>query len=401
MTAKAGHAEWGYIRKQRTKSGRFQASFTGPDKRRHFAPMTFASKMNAQRWLAKEQDLIEKCMIAGEPWKPPSARTEEKRAEVMTLAQYGKEVIAQRTLKPRTRIGYESSFANYIEPKLGKTAVRDLNPATVRSWFSGLGTSNPVRNGHAYGLLNMICNTAIKDGLLQSNPCQIERAMNPKTKRVPIVPTIVELEAIADKLGSDARTERFRALVLISAWCGLRYGEVAELRRRDFDSACAVVTVGRGVTHRSGQCIIDTPKDGKPAKVVIPPHIRQDIKSHLAQHVSSEPDALLFVPARGGCHLNDRVFNKDVFKPAAKTIGREDMTAHDLRHFAGTMTAQVGNLVETMARLRHSTHKASLIYQQQVSGRDIAVADALSALRAETIAGSAEDDRMVEAQAVS
>ena len=97
-------------------------------------------------------------------------------------------------------------------------------------------------------------------------------------------------------------------------------------------------------------------------------------------------DSLLFIPARGGCHVNDRVFNKDVFKPAAKTIGREDMTAHDLRHFAGTMTAQVGNLVETMARLRHSTHKASLIYQQQVSGRDIAVAEALSALRADTLA---------------
>jgi hypothetical protein len=41
-----------------------------------------------------------------------------------------------------------------------------------------------------------------------------------------------------------------------------------------------------------------------------------------------------------------------------------------------------------MARLRHSTHNASLIYQQQVSGRDIAVAEALSALRAETLAAT-------------
>jgi hypothetical protein len=41
-----------------------------------------------------------------------------------------------------------------------------------------------------------------------------------------------------------------------------------------------------------------------------------------------------------------------VFKPVVKTNGREDMTAHDLCHFAGTMTVQVGNLVETMAWLR-------------------------------------------------
>jgi integrase len=402
VSAKTGHAEWGYIRRQRTKTARYQASFTGPDKRRHFAPMTFASKMNAQRWLAKEQDLIEKCAITGEPWKPPSARTEEKRAEVLTLSQYGKQVIEHRNLKARTKIGYEASFANYIEPKLGNVAVRDLNPAAVRAWFSSLGTATPVRNGHAYGLLNMICNTAIKDGLLQTNPCQIQRAMNPKTKRVPVVPTIAELEAITDKIGSEPRTERFRALVLISAWCGLRYGEVTALERQDFDSDCTVVTVRQGVTHRGGQCIVDTPKDGKPAKVVVPPHIRADIKSHLAQHVAPEPNALLFRAVRSECgHVNDRVFNKNVLKPVATGVGREKMSAHDLRHFAGTMTAQVGNLVETMARLRHSTHKASLIYQQQVSGRDIAVAEALSALRAEKIAEPNQSGTMVATQADS
>nr|WP_234901705.1 site-specific integrase [Mycolicibacterium fluoranthenivorans] len=182
--------------------------------------------------------------------------------------------------------------------------------------------------------------------------------MNPKTKRQAVVPTIPELEAIADALGTDPKNGRFRALVLLSAWCGLRYGEVSELRRKDFDADCSVVTVARGVTHRSGNCMVDTPKDGQPAKVVIPPHIRDDIKSHLANHVDKAGDSMLFTPARGGCHVNDRVFAKDMFKPALASIGRDDMRVHDLRHFAGTMTAQVGNLVETMARLRHSTHKA-------------------------------------------
>ncbi|HZE18183.1 MAG TPA: hypothetical protein VE197_22205, partial [Mycobacterium sp.] len=41
---------------------------------------------------------------------------------------------------------------------------------------------------------------------------------------------------------------------------------------------------------------------------------------------------------------------------------------------------RVGNLVETMARLGHSTEKASLTYQQMVNGRDVEVAEALSAL---------------------
>ena len=50
---------------------------------------------------------------------------------------------------------------------------------------------------------------------------------------------------------------------------------------------------------------------------------------------------------------------------------------HDLRHFAGTQTARVGNLRETMERLGHWAPKPSLIYQQIVNGRNAEVADAL------------------------
>jgi integrase len=56
------------------------------------------------------------------------------------------------------------------------------------------------------------------------------------------------------------------------------------------------------------------------------------------------------------------------------------MRIHDLRHFAGTQAARVGNLPETMARLGHSTPKASLIYQGIASGRAEEVAAALSKL---------------------
>jgi hypothetical protein len=168
---------------------------------------------------------------------------------------------------------------------------------------------------------------------------------------------------------------------------GEDWGEVSELQRRDFNDDCSAVTVARAVRHRQG-CHVDTPKDGKAAKVVIPPHIRADIKEHLANHVDNKPDSLLFVPSRGGCHVNDRVFSKDVFQPACDALGLSGLTHHSLRHFAGTQTARVGNLPETMARLRHTTHKASLLYQQQVSGRDIAVAEALSALRMEAVAAN-------------
>ncbi len=217
--------------------------------------------------------------------------------------------------------------------------------------------------------------------------------MNPKTKRQAVVPTIPELEALTDKLASDTKNARFRALVLLSAWCGLRYGEVSELRRRDFDPDCTVVTVARGVTHRSRNCMIDMPKDGKPATVVIPPRIPGDVEANIVNYVGRQVYSMLFTPVRAGCHVNVRVFAKEVFKPVMDAIGREDWRVHDLRRFSGTMTARVGNLSETMAQLRRSTMKASVIHQSQVSGRDIAVDDALSALRTETIAASSVGSR--------
>lgn len=86
--------------------------------------------------------------------------------------------------------------------------------------------------------------------------------------------------------------------------------------------------------------------------MTIPPHIRNDVKAHLKQHAAAKgDDALLFTPARGGCHLNDRVSNKDVFQKAAKDIGRDDLSARDLRGFAGSKNAKVATLTENMARL--------------------------------------------------
>ena len=181
---------------------------------------------------------------------------------------------------------------------------------------------------------------------------------------------------------------------LLASWCGLRYGEVSELRRKDLDRDCTTVSITRAVGHRKSECILGPTKTGETRNVTIPPHIRHDIKDHLAQFVSSDADDLLFKPALGGCHLNDRVFNKDVFQKAAKDVGREDLSAYDLRRFAGSKNAQVATLTEKMARLGHKTVKASLLYQHSESGRDAEIASDPSA-RALTELGKVQPVRPV------
>jgi hypothetical protein len=71
MAGKAGARGWGHIR--RLPSGNLQASYIGPDRRRHTAPMTYtdsrAGKVRAQKWLGDERELME----AGS-WTPAAQR---------------------------------------------------------------------------------------------------------------------------------------------------------------------------------------------------------------------------------------------------------------------------------------------------------------------------------------
>ncbi|KWX67703.1 site-specific integrase [Mycobacterium sp. NAZ190054] len=400
MSNRKGHRAWGSIKKQATKTPSYQASFLGPDKRRYYAPTIFGSKGNAERWLARERDIMDTCAATGTRWKPPAQRATEKKAEVLTFGVYGKRVIDERKLSPRTRIEYNAKWSQLIEPKLGKLALRDLSPADVRAWFSSLDATKETRNRHAYAVVSMICNTAVRDGLIERNPCMVVGAMKTKGKKADKTPTTVELHAIADKLSADPRYERFKALVLITAWCGLRFGDVSELRRKDFDRDCTTVTISRSVTHRidpdnpdADRCRIkDGTKNGEQRTVTIPPHIRDAVKTHLTRYVALGPDALLFVPDRGGCHLDDRVFNKDVLQKAAKDVGREDLSVHDLRHFAGTKNAAVSSLAENMAPLGHKTVGAALRYQHSQDGRDAIVAASLSANALAELAEAVEGD---------
>ena len=373
---------WGTLRK--LPSGKWQASYIGPDLSRHNAPITYSTRMDAEHWLADERRRIER-----DEWVAPKLRVEAQRAKSKTLGEYATDWLATRPLKPRTKLGYEASFNNHIKPKLGAVPLSALNAETVRRWYAGLGSQHPTRNAHAYGLLHGICATAVTDGLLTVNPCQIARAMNPPTKRQPVILDVDDI----DKLATTVEPERLKAFVLISAWCGLRFGEAIELRRKDIAPDCSTISVSRAFTHRNKKCYIDTTKSGKARNVIVPPHIREELKHHMATFVGDDQDAQLFPAAKRGCHFNDRVM-RDYLAPALKAIGKPGMRIHDLRHTSGSQTARVGSLREQMTRLGHSTVAAAMRYQNMVNGRDVEVAEALSALatdaRSKELAKAAE-----------
>ena len=362
MPGRTGRRAFGYLRG--LPSGRYQASYIAPDGLRYTAPHTFDTKGDAEGWLA-----VESRRISLDAWTPPA----ERRVALQTFGEYAERWLADRPLKPRTADHYRSLLDRQILPTFGEIALKHVTPASVRRWHADLGARHPTLRAHAYGLLRTICGTAVTDELIPANPCTI-RGAGASRRVVKIKPaTLDELDVIVANM-----PERLRLMVLLASWCALRFGELAELRRRDIDVKAGIVKVRRGVTRAAGKVVIGTPKTSSGIRdVAIPPHLLPAIETHLRDHVEPGRDALLFPADHGGNIAPSTLYRP--FYAARKVAGRDDLRWHDLRHTGAVLAASTGaTLAELMGRLGHASPAAAMRYQHVARDRDHAIAEALS-----------------------
>jgi integrase len=367
-----GKGKRGFGQLTRLPSGRIRARYTGPDGHLHNAPATFDTAMDAETWLSDERRLI-----STGAWSSPKARAEAKYRgkAALTFGTYAEAWLRDRTLKPRTRAHYRSLLDRQLLPTFADEPLAGITAEDVRRWHALTGTSKPTLRAHAYGLMRTILGAAVSDQLIAVNPCTIRGAGNSKRVHKIKPATLAELEALV-----TAMPERYRVMTLLASWCGLRFGELAELRRGDVDTKAGLIRVRRGVVHVDGQAIVGTPKtDAGIRDVAIPPHLLPLVREHLLKHAEAGKDGLLF-PARGGGHLAASSLYR-VYYPARKSAGRPDLRWHDLRHTGAVLAAQTGaTLAELMGRLGHSTPGAALRYQHAAEGRDMEIARRLSEL---------------------
>ena len=157
----------------------------------------------------------------------PKARTERAR-NVLTFGSYAEAWLRDRTLKPRTQQHYRSLLDRQLLPTFGHAALPTITPEGVRVWHATTDTAQPTLRAHAYGLLRTILASAVSDQLIAVNPCTIRGAGNSKRVHKIKPATLAELETL-----TAAMPQRYRAMVLLASWCGLGFGELAELRRKD------------------------------------------------------------------------------------------------------------------------------------------------------------------------
>jgi integrase len=293
----------------------------------------------------------------------------------VTFGEYARAWLGrQGHLRPRTRELYASLLRLHIEPTFGKRPLSSIVNSEVVAWHQACAPSHPVVKPKAYRLLAQIMRAAVGDGLLVKNPAVVKGAAGePIVERS--VPTVAEVEALA-----GAVAEQYRPMVLLAAWCALRFGEVVVLHREQIDLLHGEVRVTETLTELgTGERLIGPPKTAAGRRsVAIPPHVLPVIEAHLAR-IGAEPTALLF-PGPDGAYFRRGYFYHQLWTPALKSTGLA-YRFHDLRHSGLTWAAASGATVaELMHRAGHASSRAALRYQHATRDRDQAIARALSGL---------------------
>lgn len=369
MTQRKPRERRGFGRIRQFKSGRWQASYTGPDGAVYIAPSTFSAKVDAEGWLHQRRVEIDR-----ELWSPASGQEERPSAP---FSDYAEGWLRQRGIKDRTREHYRKLLDSHILATFGSVELRDITPAAVRHWYATAAVGTPTLRAHSYSLMRAIMQTALADDLIDANPCRISGASSARRVHKIRPATLDQIEVI-----TTAMPDPYQAFILMAAWLAMRYGELTELRRKDIDLIDEVVRVRRAVVRAGEGFLVTTPKsDAGIRDIAIPPHLIPVIEKHLATHVSTAQNSLLFPsvtdPER---HLAPSAMYRMYYKARA-AAGREDLRIHDLRHSGAVLVAATGaTLAELMGRLGHSSPQAALRYQHVAGGRDREIARLLSKL---------------------
>jgi integrase len=160
-------------------------------------------------------------------WRAPNASRR-------TVGEYAEDYLARNDLRESTRVLYAGLWRHHLAAHWADVPVDEVTPASVRSWHAKAArTTRPTALAQSYRLLRAILNVSVADEAIASNPCRPRGAGTPKASRPSRALTAVEALELAEQLGRDRRTERYRALVLVLTFGGLRFGEATAPRRSD------------------------------------------------------------------------------------------------------------------------------------------------------------------------
>lgn len=302
----------------------------------------------------------------------------------MSVITFG--VMAERWFKtkatkaPKTVAGYRSLLDTVVLPRWENVALRDVGFEDVQEWITGLsvdGSTKTVGRGlsasrviQAYQVVGQVLRYAIRAKHLAANPAddvELPRKLETEQRFL----THEQLQRLAVAAG------RFRTLVLVLGYCGLRLGEASALRVSDVDIEGRRISVRRSATYVTGQGMVEGTTKTKTSRTVpVPRFLAPLLRTEIGDRA---PGDLVFPPRRGSYLAPGEL--RWVFDPAAKAIEQPGLKPHELRHTCASLAISAGANIKVVQRLLgHKTAALTLDRYGHLYGDDLdAVADAFDA----------------------
>ena len=240
------------------------------------------------------------------------------------------------SIKPRTRDYWRECLAALQKswPGLSETEIRRITQADCKKWASAYAKkASPTRYNNTVSVLRHVLNVAVECGVVYSNAAAaVKRA--PVCGKEIALPTIEKFNALIAEMRAGHSRDSINCADFAAglAFTGCRVGEAREIAWRDVDFDAGEIVV-RGDAETGT-------KNWELRRVPLIPDARA-----LFQRMQNE---------RPGESLDAKVFRvgecQKALDRAAKKVGADRITHHDLRHLFATRCIESGVDVPTVSR---------------------------------------------------
>lgn len=302
---------------------------------------SFKGHADAKRWKA----VLEGDLVNGSYMDPKDGQ--------VTVASFINEHRTTLTLDVRisTRVRVEGIYDGHIIPEFGHLPLSAITTPLVGAWVNNmmLSMSNASVRKNAH-VLSKVFDLATSYGLVRANPVTPVR-LPAEDKREQLFLNHTQAWALA-----EAIHPRFKAMVLVAVFGGLRAGEISALRRKHIIPERNQIAVRETLVDVQGQPTFGPPKTKTSVRLVtIPRSIMADLVTHMTEYTGKDTESLVFTGERGNV-VRRSWFHRYYWAPATQAAGVEGLRFHDLRHTFVALWVSLGrNAKEVSKAAGHSS----------------------------------------------
>ena len=309
----------------------------------------------------KENGKINRVTIYGKTRKEVSQKLKNKLVEVDK-----KQIVEKNTIilkdyilnlintKLKANIIKETSYKRNIyiykiieSHWIGEKEIQKITTSDLQIFFNEQTHYSNSNLAKLYGILNRAFKQAINDNIIYKNPLEhiIKVKSIKPTKRITAF-TLEEQEKIINSLND----EKYKEIILIAMFTGLRCGEILALTTEDIDFEKNIITINKTLSRDSNDKAIigDTTKTYAGTRQIPITLLYKDALISAIENMSSNKYDLIFT-------YNKKIIAPStlntVFKRICKNLNLENVNFHMLRHTYATRCIESGMNATVLQRL--------------------------------------------------